>query len=93
MQKWNDYELGDLLDEIMERFSREEIIGFIESKENITKSLLSVMHQVSDNWDKLGLIDKSNYPEYLPSFDELIADLTIFFTNNWTLKGVNNGNL
>jgi len=86
MQKWNDYELGDLLDEIMEKFSREEIIRFIESKENITKSLLSIMHQVSDNWEELGLIDQSNYPDYLPSFDELIVDLTEFFNRESNSK-------
>lgn len=50
----------------------------VDISEHVSKMFYG-MQAIADNWDDAGLTDRDDYPHYLPSFDEVIADLKEFF--------------
>jgi len=53
----------------------------VTQNEYVTKFLQSA-DDLLQNWDKIGLNKNDNYPTYLPSFDEFIADMSEFFMSS-----------
>lgn len=50
------------------------------------RTMISAMNEISNKWDEAGLNDDvSEYPSYLPSFDEFIWDLQSFFSDRGQL--------
>jgi len=45
----------------------------------LIQNFIDSASKLSDQWDELGLNDIGDYPKYMPSFDDFINDMYIFF--------------